>query len=68
MAIFTMALDPKSWKKIETEATFRKNLVNEFNQMFYEAWAGFESNFYDEKFHGENWQTLRDKTLYFCHS
>ncbi|MBP7644484.1 MAG: PD40 domain-containing protein [Saprospiraceae bacterium] len=63
--IHTMALDPQKLEKIETEATFRKNLVNEFNQMFYEAWAGFESNFYDEKFHGENWQTLRDKYAVF---
>ena len=51
--------------KIDIEATFRKNLVNEFNQMFHEAWAGFESNFYDENFHGENWQKLRDKYASF---
>ncbi|MBK8388956.1 MAG: hypothetical protein IPL23_06515 [Saprospiraceae bacterium] len=63
--IHTMALDPVKLEKIETEVTFRKNLGNEFNQMFYEAWAGFESNFYDEKFHGENWQTLRDKYAVF---
>ena len=59
-AIYTLSLDPNKLEKIETEATFRKNLVQEFNQMFYEAWAGFESNFYDENFHGENWQELRD--------
>lgn len=64
-AIYTLSLDPNKLEKIETEATFRKNLVQEFNQMFYEAWAGFESNFYDENFHGENWQELRDKYAKF---
>lgn len=63
--IYSMDLDSNKLKKIETEFTFRKNLENEFNQMFFEAWAGFESNFYDETFHGENWQQLRDKYAQF---
>ena len=63
--INTMNVASNKLTKIETKTTFRKNLVNEFNQMFYEAWAGFESNFYDEKFHGENWQKLRDKYAKF---
>jgi tricorn protease len=58
--IQTVDLASNKLKKVETEAIFRKNLVSEFNQMFYEAWAGFESNFYDKDFHGENWQKLRD--------
>lgn len=60
-------LNPESNKldKIETSFTFRKQLQHEFNQMFFEAWAGFESNFYDEKFHGENWQALRDRYASF---
>lgn len=40
--------------------SFNKSLSNEFSQMYYEAWAGMEENFYDENFHGENWQKLRD--------
>ena len=28
--------------------------------MYFEAWAGMEENFYDENFHGQNWQKLRD--------
>lgn len=63
--IHTMDLKSNKLEKIETEATFRKNLANEFNQMFFEAWAGFESNYYDENFHGENWQQLRDKYAHF---
>ncbi|WP_084221620.1 S41 family peptidase [Winogradskyella sp. PG-2] len=60
-------LNPSSNKmeKIDVDAKFQKNLVSEFNQMFHEAWAGFESNFYDENFHGENWQKLRDKYASF---
>lgn len=63
--IYTLDLKSNKLEKIETEATFRKNLENEFHQMFYEAWAGFESNYYDENFHGENWQQLRDKYAHF---
>jgi len=40
---------------------FRRNLKNEFRQIFFEAWAGFEENFYDGNFHGQNWQALRDQ-------
>lgn len=63
--IHTIDLDGNELKSIDIETTFRKNLVTEFNQMFYEAWAGFESNFYDEDFHGENWQELRDTYAQF---
>ncbi len=64
-AINTVNLSRNKVEKIAIDATFRKNLVNEFNQMFYEAWAGFESNFYNEDFHGEDWQALRDKYAAF---
>nr|WP_298899843.1 S41 family peptidase [uncultured Psychroserpens sp.] len=64
-AIHTVNLSANKLTKIKMDATFQKNLINEFNQMFYEAWAGFESNFYDENFHGENWQKLRDKYASF---
>ncbi|MCB0646921.1 MAG: PD40 domain-containing protein [Saprospiraceae bacterium] len=60
-AINTLNPESNKTEKIETDYTFRKDLESEFHQMFYEAWAGFESNFYDEKFHGENWLTLRDQ-------
>lgn len=63
--LHTLNLDGNKLEKIKTETTFRKNLVSEFNQMFFEAWANFESNFYDENFHGENWQALRDKYAKF---
>ncbi|MBL0110296.1 MAG: hypothetical protein IPP42_05280 [Saprospiraceae bacterium] len=34
----------------------------EFNQMFYEAWAQMEENYYDERFHGLDW--LKTKARY----
>lgn len=64
-SIYTLNLKNNKLEKIETEATFRKNLETEFQQMFFEAWAGFEANYYDDNFHGEDWQQLRDKYARF---
>ena len=59
--------DPNSNKteEIKLDHTFSKNLKNEFEQMYYEAWAGMEQNFYDGDFHGQNWQELRDRYAEF---
>ncbi|MEJ2003759.1 MAG: S41 family peptidase, partial [Cyclobacteriaceae bacterium] len=56
------SLNPGNGKmeKIDVSHTFRKNLNDEFVQMYYEAWAGMEENFYDQDFHGEDWTALRD--------
>ena len=40
--------------------TFRRNLSEEFSQMFYEAWAQMEEGYYDDKFHGVDWKKTRD--------
>ncbi|WP_247232945.1 S41 family peptidase [Telluribacter sp. SYSU D00476] len=45
--------------------TFQRNLAGEFNQMFHEAWAGVEENFYSETFHGTNWKAIRDRYATF---
>src|SRR3546814_16443539 len=37
------------------------NLKEEFNQLFYETWAGIEENFYDGNFHGVDWKKIRDR-------
>ncbi len=47
---------------ISTGYTFRRNLAAEFNQVFYEAWAQIEQNYYDEKFHGLDW--VKTKNYY----
>jgi tricorn protease len=40
--------------------TFRRNLAGEFNQLFIEAWAQMEEGFYDEKFHGIDWEKTKN--------
>ncbi len=52
-------------EKIDISLKFRRQLQAEFEQMFYETWAGLETNFYDENFHGENWPALRDEYAKF---
>ncbi|MFV1883164.1 MAG: S41 family peptidase [Balneola sp.] len=47
--------------KIETEYSFQRNLSTEFNQMFEEFWANMEENFYNETFHGVDWEKIRDR-------
>ncbi|MFA7227474.1 MAG: S41 family peptidase [Melioribacteraceae bacterium] len=44
---------------VETELKFTRNLSDEFNQMFYETWANLDENYYDEKFHGADWEKLK---------
>ena len=47
--------------KIETKKMFSRNLQAEFNQMFDEFWANMEENFYNESFHGVDWENIRDR-------
>jgi tricorn protease len=58
--IHTLDIEGNKLKEISISKKFNKSLAKEFRQMFYEAWAGMEENFYDENFHGQNWQKLRD--------
>ena len=59
-AIHSLNLVSNKLKPITIKYSFNKSLSNEFEQMYFEAWAGMEENFYDENFHGQNWQKLRD--------
>ena len=59
-AINKLNLDQNKADPIAISYTFRRNLSEEFNQMFYEAWAGMEEGYYDEKFHGNDWKKIRD--------
>ena len=58
--IRTLDVEGSKTKDIAIDYTFRKNLKDEFRQMYYEAWAGVEENFYSGDFHGANWQAMRD--------
>ena len=53
-------LDGNKVDPVSISYTFRRNLSDEFTQMFYEAWAGMEEGYYDEKFHGNDWKKTRD--------
>lgn len=44
---------------IETEFKFSRNMAQEFKQMFYETWANVEENFYDNNFHGTDWNKVK---------
>lgn len=64
-AISKLNLGGKKLTPIETSFTFRKSLRNEFDQMYYETWAGVEENFYNETFHGQNWEKLKGQYAKF---
>lgn len=54
-------LDGNKAEPINMSFKFRKNLSAEFTQMFYEAWAQMEENFYDGKFHGLDWVKTKEQ-------
>lgn len=47
-------------KPISMDYTFDRNLRTEFSQMFYETWANLQENYYDENFHGRDWNKIRE--------
>ena len=59
--IHSLNLNSNKLQPLAISFNFNKSLSNEFEQMYFEAWAGMEENFYDKNFHGENWQKLRDR-------
>lgn len=63
--IYTLNLGANKLKTVAINYSFNKSLSDEFNQMYYDAWAGFEQSFYDEKFHGQDWEKLRDRYAKF---
>jgi len=60
--ITKLNLDANKVDPISIGFTFRRNLSAEFNQVFSEAWAQMQENYYDEKFHGLDWS--KTKTYY----
>jgi tricorn protease len=58
--IYKLNLDASKLDPVLLSYPFRRNLSGEFNQVFYEAWARLEENYYDEKFHGLDWKAARD--------
>lgn len=63
--INVLDLDKNSLDKVDIDYPFSINMDNEFNQMFYEAWADLQENYYSETFNGLNWQAIRDRYAAF---
>ncbi|PZR23375.1 MAG: peptidase S41 [Citrobacter freundii] len=57
--ISKLNLDLNRLDPINISYTFRRNLSAEFSQMFEEAWAQMEENYYDENFHGLDWKKTK---------
>lgn len=55
-----LSLDANKVDPILTNFTYRRNLSAEFSQMFEEAWAQIEENYYDENFHGLDWKKTKE--------
>ncbi len=60
-SIYKVDLSSAKASKIDTKFSFERNLSDEFNQMFEEFWANIEENFYNETFHGVDWEKIRDQ-------
>jgi C-terminal processing protease CtpA/Prc len=58
-------LDGNKIDPIAISHTFRRNLAGEFGQMFEEAWAQMEENFYDETFRGLDWGKIKTQYAAF---
>ncbi len=59
--IYTLNIDNNKMDKIDIGYKFDRNLDGEFKQMFDEAWAGLEENYYDGNFHGTDWKKMHDR-------
>ncbi len=64
-SVYKFGISSTNPEKVSTKYNFNKNLASEFNQMYEEAWAGVEENFYDENFHGIDWKAKKEQYATF---
>lgn len=58
--MYKLNLDQNKIDKVDLAYRFNRNLESEFKQMFDEAWAGLEENYYDGTFHGADWAKIHN--------
>jgi tricorn protease len=63
--LFKLNVDGNRVDPVVISNTFRRNLAAEFEQVFEEAWAQVEENYYDEKFHGLDWVATKKRYAAF---
>lgn len=63
--IYKLNLKANNADKIDINFSFQKNLKEEFNQMFYEAWAVLDENYYNVNFNNVDWKGVRDRYAAF---
>ncbi len=56
-SIYKLNISNATATKLNIDFEFTQNNRNEFTQMVYETWAQMESNFYDVKMHGVDWNS-----------
>ena len=59
--IYTLSIESNKTERIEMSYKFDRDMAGEFRQMFDEAWAGLEENYYDGDFHGTDWKKMHDR-------
>lgn len=59
--IFKLNLDANRVDPINIAYTFRRNLKEEFAQVFEETWGQVNENYYDENFHGIDWAKMKQR-------
>ncbi|MGV0921009.1 S41 family peptidase [Empedobacter falsenii] len=64
-SVYKFGISSTNPEKVSVKYNFNKNLASEFNQMYEEAWAGVEENFYDENFHGIDWKAKKEQYATF---
>ena len=64
-SVYKFGVNSTNPEKVSIKYNFNKNLASEFNQMYEEAWAGVEENFYDENFHGIDWKAKKEQYATF---
>ncbi|HEX4372192.1 MAG TPA: S41 family peptidase [Puia sp.] len=58
--VYKLNLDGDKVDQVSISNTFRRDLSEEFDQIFYETWAQLDENYYDEKFHGVDWKKTKE--------